>query len=311
MSPVKMFPIKLFRGFSLIELMISSVLSLLLLAVAIKLYQNHQATYRYQEGLARMQENARMAMHMLYTGIQAAGYVGCGRIDNIQTNLASKKLIAPDKIIGSYKSNEILPDSDAIFIRHMNTQAIQITAKLNRNDTILFIKPDKGLKQDDNIIIADCTQMQTTKIIEQTSKQVRITPELQYSFSSQAQIGRLTESRFYLADTERINSMGQPIFSLYWMDVSRHKLASEVIEGVEKMKIRYGVLLPSGLLYQSADQIKDWSKVRTVQIALLLNSIEPVLQKSESYLFQGNTHQSTDRILRREWTTQITLRALL
>ena len=294
-------------GFSLIELMISSALSLMLLGVVIKLYQHHQATYRYQEGLARIQENARMAMYMLHTGIQAAGYIGCGRIENINATSASKKQMSPTRIIGSYKSEF---DSDAIFIRHMNTQTIQTMAKLNKNDTVLSATADKGLKQDDTIVIADCTQMQTAKITQQTSKQMSIKPALHYFFSSQTQIGRLVESRFYLADTERKNSLGKPILSLYWMDVSRHTLASEIIEGVEKMKIRYGVLSHQGFVYQSADQVKDWSKVRTVQIAFLLNSIEPILQKSEPYIFQGKVHQSTDRILRREWTTQITLRNL-
>jgi prepilin-type N-terminal cleavage/methylation domain-containing protein len=282
---------KFSRGFSLIELMISSVLSLMLLAVIVKLYQNNQTIYKHQESMALIQENARVAVHMLHTGIQSAGYIGCARIDNIKIDSDSEQKVSPKKIIGVYKDSQILPGTDAIVIRHMNTQTVEFETVPRKGTKTLWLTADKGLKEGDEIVIADCIQMQTAKILQKSTNQLRIEPAIQYSFSKQAQIGRLIESRFYIADTERQNNRGKPIFSLYWEDISRTKLQSEMVEGVEKMNIRYGVLLSRGLVYQSGEQVRDWSKVRTVQISLLLTNSE--------------------QDLKREWNSQITLRGLL
>lgn len=66
------------RGVSLIELMIGMLISLLLVAGMITLFVNNRQTYRYNEEMARIQENARFATEYLQRNLRMAGHLGCG-----------------------------------------------------------------------------------------------------------------------------------------------------------------------------------------------------------------------------------------
>ena len=64
------------RGFSLIELLIGSALGLFLLAAVISIYLSAKQTYNIQDRLARMQENARLALRLITHDARMAGYLG-------------------------------------------------------------------------------------------------------------------------------------------------------------------------------------------------------------------------------------------
>lgn len=64
------------RGFSLIELLIGSALGLILLAAIISIYLTTKQTYNIQDSLARMQENARLALRLITHDARMAGYLG-------------------------------------------------------------------------------------------------------------------------------------------------------------------------------------------------------------------------------------------
>jgi type IV pilus assembly protein PilW len=64
------------RGFSLIELLISSTLGLILFAAIISIYLTTKQTYNIQDSLARMQENARLALRLITHDARMAGYLG-------------------------------------------------------------------------------------------------------------------------------------------------------------------------------------------------------------------------------------------
>ncbi|HEC29159.1 MAG TPA: hypothetical protein ENI65_06195 [Gammaproteobacteria bacterium] len=65
------------RGFGLVEIMISTVISLFLLGGVIGIFLSNKENYRLQQNLARIQENARYAMNVLMQDIRLAGYSGC------------------------------------------------------------------------------------------------------------------------------------------------------------------------------------------------------------------------------------------
>jgi len=69
---------KLFAGgFSLIELMIAMTIGLVILAAVIQIFVRSHATYQLDEGMSRVQENARFSMDYLAKDIRMAGYLGC------------------------------------------------------------------------------------------------------------------------------------------------------------------------------------------------------------------------------------------
>ncbi|MES3009119.1 MAG: PilW family protein [Pseudomonadota bacterium] len=65
------------RGFSLIELLVSMVMALLLANGVMEIYLSSTTLERDQEARARMQENGRLAIHLLTEELRLAGALGC------------------------------------------------------------------------------------------------------------------------------------------------------------------------------------------------------------------------------------------
>lgn len=65
------------RGLSIVELMVAMLISLLLLAGVVQIFVSSKSTYRTQEALSRLQENARFAVDFVNRRVRLAGYMGC------------------------------------------------------------------------------------------------------------------------------------------------------------------------------------------------------------------------------------------
>lgn len=63
-------------GLSLVELMISLVIGLLVLAAVSSVYVSGKRSYKARDGMSLLQENGRIALKRLRSGISAAGYPG-------------------------------------------------------------------------------------------------------------------------------------------------------------------------------------------------------------------------------------------
>lgn len=72
------------RGLSLIELMISMMLGLLVVASASAIFLSNRQTYRATEGLGRVQEGGRMAFELMARDLRDAGGVSCGNADRTE-----------------------------------------------------------------------------------------------------------------------------------------------------------------------------------------------------------------------------------
>jgi type IV pilus assembly protein PilW len=65
------------RGFTLVELMIALTLGLLIVAGVTSLFMGMRASYSFQEGLSRVQENGRFAIQTLSRELRMSGFAGC------------------------------------------------------------------------------------------------------------------------------------------------------------------------------------------------------------------------------------------
>ena len=74
------FRMQMQTGFTLIELMIATVLGLLVMGAAIAVFQSNQRTFSANEGQNRIQENARAAYEMMSRDIRAAGGTACSKM---------------------------------------------------------------------------------------------------------------------------------------------------------------------------------------------------------------------------------------
>ncbi|HNS58808.1 MAG TPA: prepilin-type N-terminal cleavage/methylation domain-containing protein, partial [Nitrosomonas europaea] len=65
------------QGLTLVEMMVAMTIGLVLLGGIITVLSSSQSTYRVNEAMARLQENARYAFQLLSRDIRMAGYRGC------------------------------------------------------------------------------------------------------------------------------------------------------------------------------------------------------------------------------------------
>lgn len=76
---MKAFSKKYQAGIGLVELMIAMTLSLVIGAAVIQVFLSQRQTYRTQDDMARVQENARFAFEQIAQDIRQVGYWGCSR----------------------------------------------------------------------------------------------------------------------------------------------------------------------------------------------------------------------------------------
>jgi type IV pilus assembly protein PilW len=67
------------HGFSLVEIMIAMVIGLIIIGAVVQLFAVNRSTYQVDEGLARIQENARFAIDFISRDLRMAGNTGCVR----------------------------------------------------------------------------------------------------------------------------------------------------------------------------------------------------------------------------------------
>lgn len=65
------------RGVTLVELMVAMVLALLITGGVLQVFAAQRASYEFNDGLSRLQENGRFALDTLSYRLRLAGYFGC------------------------------------------------------------------------------------------------------------------------------------------------------------------------------------------------------------------------------------------
>src|SRR3972149_9050090 len=112
------------RGFSLLEILIATVLGLLLIEIVLQNYQSAKNIYRVQTELAYLGENVRFADFFLWQNITQAGFAGCRNISALNlTNHTQKHFKEINDIQGydsknlpNYLKGKVLNGTDVIVI---------------------------------------------------------------------------------------------------------------------------------------------------------------------------------------------------
>ena len=88
-------------GLSLLEVMISLTIGFLIVAAVGYLYLGSRQSFRTQDNLTTIQENARYALETMSHDIRMAGYMGCGNLNLITPNVISNSLIGVTLNVGT------------------------------------------------------------------------------------------------------------------------------------------------------------------------------------------------------------------
>ncbi len=340
-------------GFSVVELMVAMTISLLLLAGGVSVMYTSRLTYDENSRVARLQEYARASMEIMLRDLRSAGHPGCARaVDgsrfaNALSNSAQLRYnfgIAVQGYEGT--SGTFSPALPGAVIPSATTQNDVIVTRTQVADMPVFRtrtafaggtgsidinkRNGQGIPAGTVLLVSDCDYASiftnTTAVPANGSQGTlergtgAMTPP-----TGMAQMPRNGSVSFpaYPADSwvsalETVIYYVRPSASgsgpALWRIVGNAQ-PQELVEGVERMEIQYGVDTDDDLLvdvYQTAADVADWAQVLSVSLAVLIRSPEQSADDApngRSFNMLGTTvGPFTDNRPRILFTTTVALR---
>jgi type IV pilus assembly protein PilW len=337
-------------GFTVVELMVAMVISLLLLGGVVTIFTGSKRTYERLERLSRTQESGRFALDAIVRDIRSAGYMGCSRPSTWANTLVGATTTLTWNFAEAIRGYEFqsgttwLPGlpagltniaggatsgSDVLILRVPMLAATSATLRLtdkmaSQTGTMKIAAVPSGatpaLAVDDVVMLADCHARAVfqitdydpaTGIIDHTD--VAGTPgnasaDLGHAFEANSQIVPVRTVAYYIGTSAGRTGL--------WR-VAGSGVPEELIEGVERMELRFGVDT-SGAdriadSYTTADGVGvgNWGNVISVSIALLVRSPDQygTERDTRTYNLLDKTYTApSDRFVRQVFVTTATLR---
>lgn len=264
------------RGLSLVELMVAMAISLILLLGVIQIYVSSTATSRAQEGLSRVQENARFALDAMQRDLRMAGHSGCPRTEPPEMTIMANHADSDYLLSGRYVEGvDDATDTDPDFwlngepddlvegqpaIRVTFTSGTEVGAEPGSFGNSAEFDLDSntiGLRQNDFVVVTNCRTAHVAEItndINEGTGTVNLahgagggqsgggnSPHqwdgTEQDYDDGAQVMRQHSYTYYIAQN------GRDIPALYRRDDMRSDDQAEIlelVENVEAMRIAYG-----------------------------------------------------------------------
>lgn len=324
------------KGFSIVEYLIAITLGALVVTAVTGVYLSNKTTFNIQNGLSRLQENARFANHIFNKDVRMAGFQGCNNLSQVQvTNLVTNasSLLDIDKAVSGFEatssgwspslpthlSGKVKAGTDVIEVRMASPSGVHLTSNMTQPNTAILVTNRLGIQAGEVVLITDCevadlfvagANSNASAIVHTVANNT--SNDLTKAYQTDAQILRFHYFSFYIKDSGRSNANGETIYSLFRQNVSG--VEEEIAEGVEDMQLSYGIdttgdgNADSYLNAASIETANQWPNVLSVSATKLFNTIESFNTKAQSYTFNGASSTPGDRMLRREWGNYISLR---
>ena len=311
------------RGFSLVELMVAMLIGLIILAAVVQIFVGSNATYRLDEGLARVQEGARFSMDFLAKDIRMAGYMGCNsklkftgtppEVNNIvrtpnQSHLFSSGGIrghryfcaAPSTCTGGlaewdpplpgdyFAVGEAQMGSDVVIINRGSELGTTLTGTLPPNNANIKIVATAAIAgqivDDDILLISDCANADIFRVTNIAggsgvktivhSNSCNTDSKLSKVYQSDARLMKLVTRVYYVGASA---TPGETSLFRKELGAAGALNPEELVEGVEALKILYGIdtaTPPAGIPAQYIEpvDVTDWNKVVSVRLGMVVRT---------------------------------------
>jgi len=311
------------QGITLIELMIALVIGLLATGAMLKVYVDSSRLYRFNESLARIQENGRFGLEFIRRDARMAGFWGCNSAvdpDNrLSPGSASYTAFEAGDVTGTdYDDPDNLDDlADTITFTRAASGSLVTNVEI---DSESLVPADSAWAAGDVLIITDCV---TADIFEFESD-----TELSKAYAVGSRIYRVQQIKYFIApgadpEQDSLRKLTCPALG----DCTGE--GDELVEGIENMQVLFGEDTNANDDGTNGDGTAnrylppkapglDMDKVVSVRIFLLARSLNDNLTTEQSpydfvdftqpLLLPTKQFPSPDKRLRKEFTTTVALR---
>lgn len=332
------------RGLSLVELMIAIAIASFLTLGLTELFSNSRQTYRVQENLSRLQENARFAMQIISRDIRMADFAGCknssindatNHIDTTSGNYDAtlhEFVSAVQGNNGAAGASIALDAPDTLTILNAADSGVSVQAPFGPlPSSDINVTAGHDFEQGDIILLADCTQSDIFQITNDPTGGTVIEHDLG-AFISNPGPNQINEpgnsnplsctaghclSRVYTGEA----SIYRLRLNTYDIQQGTNGLNAlfrngvELVEGIENIQVLYGAdnngdSTPDSYVPEGTVGL-NMENVVAIRISLLASTIEDnIATQPIPYTIFNDTVFSplNDRRIRRVFTSTIALR---
>lgn len=299
-------------GFGLVELLVAVALGIILSLGVVEIYINSKQTFNAQEGMSRLQENARYAMNRIFKTASTAGYMGClsakaTDISAVQTNTLSSQLGIYDFTVpvGGIEAGSL---DSLTFKRTLGHQGIPLDQNMTReNDPIRLDSTDSrydNLEQYDVMMVGDCEHISIFMITNDPQGSGGV---IQHVTGVANPKGGQTNSSEWLGQVYKVDDQNASSAMALSAQVVTYSIQTgtdapgpcsavnrgycslweqvnnadqqELVQGVHGLDAWYGQDTDGDTqadVYRVANAVTDWSEVVSVRVTLSFNSVERV-----------------------------------
>ncbi len=319
-------------GLSLVELMIAMTIGLILLTGVLQITIANSDNSRLHEQMSRVQEAGRFAIDVISKDIRMADFWGCASsISKVTNNLnpagADYSGLEFDGGVAGADGASNGPDSITLSGAYGLGLTVQSPYGPQANSNIK-VPADNSLEQFGIVLLSDCLAGDIFEItnsnpdsgtVVHNTGTVAIGPG-NYNPSPTCVSGHCL-SKVYEGDAQ-IYQLQSLTYSIQQAAFEEPVLVRslnagtpvELVSGIEDMQLEYGVdTNGDGVadIYKTATQVTaagEWEVVISVKLSLLVRSQETIMSETQVYDYNGVEVTSSDRRLRRVFTTVVTIR---
>ena len=295
-------------GLTLIEILVAMVISLILMAGVLQIFQANRQSFAIQDSLSRVQENGRTAIRILTEDLRIADFWGCRSQDiKITDNLNNGGSGYVDLLTngGIFGTNGAGTSPDSITIEGARSNGISVSAAMPTTAAVLHVSSGAGLQQSDILLVTDCVQGDIIQITNATPDSGSIV----HNSGGAVSPGNSTSNLSQIYDTDAmVFQARQTTYSIIndlasgepFLFRTEGGVPVELVEGIEDLQIEYGELvdaLNGDMRYVPADAAGlNMDEVRSLRITLVARSAAT------------NVATSGDGRLRRTFSNTISIR---
>jgi type II secretory pathway component PulJ len=226
------------QGFTLSEIMIAGLISMLLMLGLFKLWLQVKTHYAWLHNKQILLTHRLDVARLLQKSINQSGYLGCRHGQDLV--LINSKNTKPSAFLINHfdKHSNVLPapvkrrmlaQNDALVLMQVNPPSLVGSPdKVTQGQTLIETRAQKRLNKKEEIIISDCLHAEKNQLTALYKKSIILKYPILFNYHQPIIIGALTHKIFFIGKNSQGNS------ALYMSDGNR---SVEISNWVKKMHI--------------------------------------------------------------------------